>query len=163
MQAPSRKTLTFLLVGSLLLNLFLAGLITSHVWHARSFGPSGGPGGSYSQKSGWRNLPEEQRTLFRKIWREHKDEIKTGFQEMRGIHERLRENLAGKVERDEFEAAYRDFFNEQTTAQNKMFERLLDITMTLPPEQRSQFLSLWGMGQHRHRSGHKPAPEPVTE
>ncbi|WP_419902832.1 periplasmic heavy metal sensor [Kiloniella sp.] len=151
MPTPSKKTLTILFSISLALNIFFGGLVGSHLWHARNFGGPSEYGKPHGQKSQWRNLTPKQRDLFKSIWREHKSEIKSGFKEIRGSHKQLKDNLKGKTERVEFEQAFDTFLGDQSAIRGKTIEKLLDIAMTLPPEDRSIFLSLWGTGPGRPR------------
>ena len=158
MPIPSKKTLTILFSISLVLNIFFGGLIGSHLWHARSFGGPGEFGSAHVQKSKWKNLTPEQRKLFKNIWREHKAEIRSSFREIRSSHKRLKDNLKGKTERLEFEAVFQIFLNDQTVIHTQTIEKLLDIAMTLPPEDRSTFLSLWGTGPGRPRPLNQDRP-----
>ncbi|MFD2206771.1 periplasmic heavy metal sensor [Kiloniella antarctica] len=161
MPIPSKKTLTILFSISLALNIFFGGLIGSHLWHARSFGGAGEFGSSHVQKSKWKNLTPEQRKLFKNIWREHKVEIRSSFKEIRSSHKRLKENLKGKTERSEFTEVFQTFLGDQTLIHTQTIEKLLDIAMTLPPEDRSTFLSLWGTGPGRQRSHNRDrSPKP---
>ncbi len=151
MPTPSKKTLTVFFTISLVLNIFLAGLIGSHAWNARGFGGPSDYGRPHAQKGQWRDLTAEQRDLFKKIWREHKSEIRSRFKEMRKSHNRLKESLKGKTERPEFEEAFAIYLGDQSAIHGQTIEKLLDIAMTLPPEDRSVFLSLWGTGPGRPR------------
>ncbi len=158
MPTPSKKALTVLFSISLILNIFLGGLIGSHLWHARSFGGPAEFGRPNAQKNKWQDLTAKQRDLFKDIWREHKSEIRSGFKEMRLSHKRLKDNLKGKTERSEFEEAFDTFVNDQSAIHGQTIERLLDIAMALPPEDRSVFLSLWGTGPGRPRPHNQDRP-----
>lgn len=149
MPVPSKKVLTIIFSISLALNIFMGGLIGSHMWHARTYGPVGMHGKSQEQKKQWRNLSSEQRDIFKEVWREHKSDIKSSFKDLRASHKKLKDNLKGKTERPEFEAAFEIFMAEQSNIHSQTLEKLLDIAMTLPPEDRSTFLSLWGTGPRR--------------
>ncbi|WP_085906728.1 periplasmic heavy metal sensor [Kiloniella majae] len=151
MPVPSKKVLTILFSISLALNIFMGGLIGSHMWHARTYGPDVPHSKPHEQRKQWRELSSEQRDLFKKIWRENKDEIKSTFKELRASHKRLKANLKGKTERTDFEAAFEIFRAEQSNIHSETIEKLLDIAMTLPPKDRSTFLSLWGTrGRNQH-------------
>ncbi|KLN59985.1 hypothetical protein WH96_14860 [Kiloniella spongiae] len=151
MPVPSKKVLTILFTISLAVNIFMGGLIGSHMWHARTYGPGLAHSKPHDQRKQWRELSSEQRDLFKKIWRENKDDIKSSFKELRTSHKKLKNNLKGKTERVEFEAAFQLFITEQSDIHTQTMEKLLDIAMTLPPEDRSTFLSLWGTrGRNQH-------------
>ncbi len=151
MPVPSKKVLTILFSISLALNIFMGGLIGSHMWHARTYGPGITHNKSSDHRKQWRELSAEQRDLFKRVWRENKDEIKSTFKELRTSNKKLKANLKGKTERDEFEAAFEMFRAEQSAIHSETIKKLLDIAMTLPPEDRSTFLSLWGTrGRHQH-------------
>ena len=151
MPTPSKKALTILFTISLVLNLFLGGLIGSHLWHSSYYGSSSEHSKPHGQRKQWRELSSDQRDLFKKVWREHKSEIRSSFKEMRGAHKRLKANIKGVTERSDFEAAFSIFLKEQDTVHSQTIDKLLDIAMTLPPEDRIVCLSLWGTGPGRPR------------
>ncbi|KKJ76961.1 hypothetical protein WH95_09790 [Kiloniella litopenaei] len=151
MPVPSKKVLTILFSISLALNIFMGGLIGSHIWHARTYGLNAMHEKSQAQRKQWRSLSSEQRDLFKEIWREHKSDIKSSFKDLRASHKKLKNNLKGKTERAEFEAAFDIFVAEQSEVHRQTVDKLLDIAMTLPPEDRSTFLSLWGTGPRHGR------------
>jgi uncharacterized membrane protein len=128
-----RRTLGALLLLSLALNLFLAGVIGGRLMQPH--GPERG------FESTLQRLPEEQRASVREHLRAAAPEMRTHRRAMRAIHRRLLEALAStEPDRALLEEELAAIRRHAGAMQEALHRSFLDAVLDMPPEARGVIL-----------------------
>jgi uncharacterized membrane protein len=142
---PSRRLLAILLFVSLVLNLFLGGLVAGHVAHAefwpwrstyaREFGPSAG----HALERLVHSLDEADRKTVIDTMRAHGAELARLSKAMHDQRERIEQLIrAPELDRKAVEAAFSEMRKRVDEMQTAMGEALLDAIGKLPPQARQR-------------------------
>jgi uncharacterized membrane protein len=165
--------LGFVLVASLALNLFLGGIVVGG-WVAGG-GPlparwEPGAGGLRAFPRLVQALPPEQRAEAAAVLAEHRGEIRRRFIALHRARRDVFEAMTREtVDRAALEQAFAGLRERMTAAQAAVQEALIEVSISLPPEQRRALAeAARGLpGMHRPRHGGPgrgpPAAEPPAE
>jgi len=157
-----RRTLGALLVLSLALNLFLAGVIGGRIG-GRLMHPHGPERGF---ESTLQRLPEEQRASVREHLRAAAPEMRSHGRAMRAIHRRLLEALvAAEPDRALLEEELAAIRRHAGAMQEALHRSFLDAVLDMPPEARGMVLEAMlrrtqGMPAPLGPPGRRPPPPP---
>lgn len=139
----SRRTaiaLGALLVLSLCLNLFVAGLVV-----ARMGGPGRGADAAMArQERFFRSLPEEAQPVVREVFREHRPEISARFARLREARREVATLLrAETLDRGALDAAMAEVRARGAEAQEVLHAAMAEAAARLPPEARHAMAARW--------------------
>ena len=143
------------LVLSLALNLVTIGAIGGTLYSAQHGGFWGGHRHSSDERAFMRSLPAERGEALKKIFREHRKNLKPYWRRVRSARREAAEVLRGDpFEKAKFEAALEKLHQTHLEARAASRPMIVDLAGKLNPEERKVFLKtmrhrFFGFGRRR--------------
>ncbi len=158
MSRLSRRFLWITLIGSLAVNLFLAGFIVASVVNRGWDGHHGrAHRGRLHLRAAFRVLDGDTREMAQKTWRERLPEIRERLRAIREAHRNFRATL-DKADTDPaaVQAAFQRVHDARGAAQALIHKTIREIGEKLTPEQRKAFYKAVFERRFRRRDRHRP-------
>jgi len=129
------------LISSLAINLLVVGIVGGAAWKWRHGGHWGGHGFGGPMAKYIRTLPDERRTEFRKVIREHFKKMRPQWRTVHEARNKVSESLkADPFDQATFEASMDALRSAEFSARKTMTPVLSDLASRLTPEERATFL-----------------------
>lgn len=132
-----RRVRIAIVAASLLLNVFLVGIVAGHLFSSRD---RGGPKqiGPVVPGANVRALPDDERRRFATAMRGHRDAMRAARQAHRTARQAVEAAIAAPgFERDKVDAAFATLRQTNTAVQEATHAALLDALQDLSPQSRA--------------------------
>lgn len=162
MRTPRR--LALILAISLGLNLFLGGIVATHVFWRGEQWRMGSPGGAkmsrhmFHRRAAAATLEGEHRRMADDIWQRGRDGHHRYFKAMRQSREDIRRLLiADEFDRNALATAYVSLNQQLSSARSGLGETIAQIAERLPPDARKRYFEA-GFRKSDRRHFRRPPP-----
>lgn len=146
----------WLLVGSIAVNLLLAGALVAHLLTPHGIARFRENEGFFDRRAAMTAISEEYRPRVRAVWQHRIDERRGEFQDIVRERRRLRELLlADRFDFETYEEAERELHERGMAARRTMQGTLAEIADLLPAEERRRFFDAGFSGHRMRRHGRR--------